>query len=200
MAKKGIGVYWGRFNPPHEGHLSVIRRFMTDWKLIVAIGSAERQNTRTDPFSGRERKRMMEAFLLERGIEGVRVVTVRDGPSESWALDRLLRTCRPDVLFLSTGKTSLAALAEPHVRVLRFRRTGAISSTRIRDAIARGDPSWRALTGQSVARLIVTCDGIRRIRRAYGRERTARGRRRASPAPRNLLRNGAGTGSGPGRI
>ena len=200
MSKKGIGVYWGRFNPPHEGHLRVIRRFVTDWELIVAIGSAERHDTRTDPFSGLERKRMMEAFLRERGVEGVRVVTLLDGPSESWALDQLLRRYRPKVLFLSTEKESLAALAEPRVRVLGFRRTGSLSSTRIRDAIARGDPSWRALTGASVARLIDEWDGIRRIRHAYGRARTTSQRRRASGVPRTMRREVAGTGSGPGRI
>jgi len=176
-AKKGSGINWGRFNPPHEGHLKVIRQFVSDWKVTIVVGSAERRDTSTDPFSGPERKRMMEEYLHESGIRGVRVVTLRDGPSESWAIDQLRRRWRPDVLFLSTEKTSLTALAEKRVRVVRFRRAGTISSTRIRDAIASGDPNWKALTGASVARLITKWGGLRRIRQAYAREHVHRGRR-----------------------
>ena len=199
-AKKGFGIYWGRFNPPHEGHLKVIRRFASDWTVTVVVGSAERRNTSTDPFSGPERKRMLEEFLHERGIRGVRVVTLRDGPSESWAIDQLLKRWRPDVLFLSTEKTTLAALAEPRVRVVRFRRSGSISSTRIRDAIARGDPSWKDLTGSSVARLITKWHGLRRIREAYAREHFPRRRRQVLRAPRGAVGRGEEIESGPGRI
>lgn len=166
--RRPVGVYWGRFNPPHEGHLRVIRRFRDDYRLVVAVGSSERSDERSNPFSGRERKAMLEAYLKERGLRGVRVVTLSDGPSEAWALDALIRRCHPDVLLLSTERRSLATLAERRVPVVRFARRGTISSTRIRRAIATGDPGWRTLTGRSVAELIDRWDGVRRIRRAYG--------------------------------
>ena len=65
--KLATGVYWGRFNPPHQGHLSVIRKFKDKCNLVVAIGSSEHKNERTNPFSGAERKEMMEAYLRNRG-------------------------------------------------------------------------------------------------------------------------------------
>jgi len=167
--RRPTAVYWGRFNPPHEGHLRVIRRFRARYRLIVAIGSSERSNERANPFSGRERRAMLEAYLKERRVPGVRVVTLKDGPSVAWALETLIRRCRPDVLLLSREKNALAARAKQRVRVVRFARRGTVSSTRIRRAIARGDPSWIALTGRSVAKLVVRYDGVRRIRRAYRR-------------------------------
>lgn len=166
-ARRIVGVYWGRFNPPHKGHLSVVRRLQKACRLVVAIGSSERKNMRTDPFSARERKAMMESYLKESGIRGVRVITLRDGPSESWAIANMIRRCQPDVLFLSTEKTALARRAKGKVNVVRYRRTGRISSMRIRDHIAAGDPAWRKWTGESVARMIVRADGIGRIVRAY---------------------------------
>lgn len=168
--KLPTGVYWGRFNPPHRGHLGVIRRFKDRYRLVVAIGSAEHRNEPRNPFSGSERKVMMEALLKEAGIDAVRVVTLADGPSEVWSVENLIRRCKPDAVLLSTEtRGSLdAALARAGIRVARFRRTGTVSSTRIRDSIAAGTEGWRRLTGQSVATLIEKYDGPRRIRRAYG--------------------------------
>ena len=172
MGRHGeVGVYWGRFNPPHKGHLSVIRRLKNRCRLVVAIGSSEHHDERKDPFTGAERARMMRAYLKESGIRGVRVITLRDGPSWSWALDNLIDRCKPDVLFLSAEKRRLRSMVVPKVKVVPFRRSGKVSSTRIRDAIAAGDPLWEHLTGASVGRLIVDLDGISRIQKAYGARR-----------------------------
>ena len=163
------GVYWGRFNPPHRGHLALVRRFRRQCALTIVIGSAERRGERRDPFSGRERQEMWEGYLREAGIRDVGVVALRDGPSLAGAVDRMIRVCRPDVVFLSSERSRLAALVERRVRVVRFRRTGRISSTRIRDSIASGRSDWTRLTGASVARWIRTHGGSARIRDAYKR-------------------------------
>ncbi|MBI4181398.1 MAG: adenylyltransferase/cytidyltransferase family protein [Candidatus Aenigmarchaeota archaeon] len=79
-----IGVYWGRFNPPHRGHLRLMQRLLREVDtLVVAVGSAEQRDTRRNPFSGPERKRMLQAYIREAclPVRRVRVVTVRDGPS-----------------------------------------------------------------------------------------------------------------------
>jgi nicotinamide-nucleotide adenylyltransferase len=169
-AKLSTGVYWGRFNPPHKGHLRVIRKLTKSWNLVVAIGSSEHRDERRNPFSGAERKRMMESYLKELEIRGVRVVSLKDGRSEAWAIDNLIKKCKPDVVFLSNEKRELAKLARQKVRVVVFRRTGRISSTQVRDSIASGEGRWTQLTGRSVAKLIVEVGGIRRIRRAYRRK------------------------------
>ncbi len=169
--RRPVGVYWGRFNPPHRGHLGVIRRFQDRYRLLVAIGSAEHRNERRNPFSGNERKAMMEALLQEAGVDGVRVTTLADGPSVRGSVENLVRRCRPDAVILSTERRGSldAALARAGVRVARFRRTGTVSSTRVRDSIAGGTEEWRRLTGEAVATLIEQYDGPERIRRSYGR-------------------------------
>ncbi|HEY1198934.1 MAG TPA: adenylyltransferase/cytidyltransferase family protein [Thermoplasmata archaeon] len=173
--KLATGVYWGRFNPPHQGHLSVIRKFKDKCNLVVAIGSSEHKNERTNPFSGAERKEMMEAYLRESRIGGVRVVTLADGNSESSALDNLIRKRKPDLLILSTEKSHLADLAEQRLPVIHFPRTGKVSSTLIRDSLAAGDGRWKRLIGRSVARLVVGFDEIRRIKKVYDIPRGTKG-------------------------
>lgn len=150
----------------------MIRRFRTRYTVVVAIGSSEHRNERQNPFGGSERKAMMEAFLEEAGIGPLRVVTLADGPSVTWSVDHLMRTCQPDVVLLSTERREAldAALARAGVRIVRFRRRGTVSSTRMRDSVAAGTEGWRRMTGRAVAALIEKYDGLRRIRRAYGRE------------------------------
>ncbi|MDE1819320.1 MAG: adenylyltransferase/cytidyltransferase family protein [Euryarchaeota archaeon] len=170
-----VGVYWGRFNPPHRGHLSVVRRFHRDFRLTVVIGSAEHRDERRNPFSGRERQQMFEAYLAEVGILDVRVTTLRDGPTLDGAIHRLVRRCHPDVILLSSDKGRFASTVARKVRVVRFARRGVVSSTRIRAAIATGRPDWERLTGRSVVRLIHQFGGPARIRRAHRSRRRSAG-------------------------
>jgi len=124
---------------------------------------------------------MLRAYLKEAGIRGVTIVALNDGKSMAWAVDNLLRRCRPDLLFLSDEKTGLVSIAARKVRVVRFPRTGRTSSTLVRSLIARGDPRWKSFTGRSVARAIERVGGIRRIQRAYLGHRSVRQSPRQRP-------------------
>jgi hypothetical protein len=64
--------------------------------LIVAIGSSEHRDERTNPFSGAERKRMLESHLRELQIPDVKVVALRDGPGDGWDCGGEVRRARGD--------------------------------------------------------------------------------------------------------
>lgn len=108
-----VAVYWGRFNPPHKGHLGLIKKILKKSDdLIVAIGSAQEKNTKRNPFSGMERKKLMEAYLKENNISKsqVRVKTINDGKSFSSSVKNLFAKCgKFDVLY--TDKESIIGLA-----------------------------------------------------------------------------------------
>jgi nicotinamide-nucleotide adenylyltransferase len=167
-----IGVYWGRFNPPHKGHMAVIKKLLllVD-RLIIAIGSSEFKNTKRNPFSGTERTSMIRAYLKEEGIDRkrVRVIAVPDGNSYRSAIKNLNRLCpKFDVFFLSDEKDTIIRLLRNRAIIRRFKRTGGISSTKIRDAISNNE-KWEHLTGKSVVKIIKRKKGIERIRRAYAK-------------------------------
>ena len=165
-----IGLYWGRFNPPHKGHMAVIKRLLKEVDaLIIAIGAAELKGTKRNPFDGEERAKMMEAYLKEAGINSdrINVVPVPDGKSYSSAISNLFRLCpKFDVAYMSDEKEGISELLGKKTRVKVFKRTGTVSSTGIRGAIANGK-KWEHLTGKSVARIIKQLNGIERIKRAY---------------------------------
>ncbi len=169
MKKDGtIGLYWGRFNPPHKGHLQLIKKILREVdRITIAIGSSEFKNTKRNPFNGKERKVMMEAYCKEQeiGAKRLRMIPVPDGKSFSRSIDNLFASCSPfDVLY--TDKETIRRLIGKRVKVQRIERKGTISSTKIRDAIAKG-ARWEHLTGKSVARLIKKFGGIERIQGAY---------------------------------
>lgn len=172
VMKKRIGVYWGRFNPPHKGHLSVVKMLSKKVdRLIVVIGSSEHKNEKRNPFSGLERKMMLTAYLNELGIKNVSVVTQNDGTGYLWALDTLVKNCKPNILFLiGNEKPDLLKLARAElkgrVEVVNFDRTGTRSATKLREAIAF-DKKWVHLTGKSVVKLIKKFNGIERIKMSY---------------------------------
>lgn len=149
-----IGVYWGRFNPQHKGHIGVINRLLKKVDmLIIAIGSAEFQNTKRNPFNG--------------DMKRVKIIPVSDGKSHSTAVKNLFGLCQKfDLVFLSAEKGAVSRLIESKVKVVRFKRTGTTSSTKIRNAIAK-DKKWQHMTGKSVAKLIQELNGTERIKKSY---------------------------------
>ena len=180
--KRLLAVYWGRFNPPHRGHLDVVRRFRRKYRLVVVVGSAEFHDTDRNPFRGSERVAMWEAYLRETGIRDVGVVALRDGTGPvTGAIARLVERLHPDLLLLSTEKNALSNLARTTVRVVGFPRASTPSSTMIREAIVRGDGRWKRWTGKSVADLIEQFDGPARIKKASSRDREARSLKRSRP-------------------
>ena len=91
--KKTVGVYWGRFNPPHKGHVALVKRLVKRVDLlIIAVGSAESKDTKRNPFSGNERVEMLKSYLREQDIKVKDVVAVNDGKSWTSSIDNLFES------------------------------------------------------------------------------------------------------------
>lgn len=86
MPKFSRGVFWGRFNPPHKGHLEVIKYLLEKEckELVVAIGSAQASHTEKNPFTGGERLLMMKALLAEAGLESRTIIVQVPDDADSY--------------------------------------------------------------------------------------------------------------------
>jgi len=110
--------------------------------------------------------KMLKGYLKEQDIKVEDVVAVEDGNSWASSIDNLFEKCgKFEILF--TDHKTIARLVGNRVKVVSFERKGDISSTLMRDSIAKGE-EWENLTGKSVVSLIRRFDGIARIKRAYG--------------------------------
>lgn len=72
-------IFIGRFQPPHRGHLDVLRRALSQaTRVCILIGSTDRPRTIKDPFSYDERRQMILALFDEAERERVVIAPVQD--------------------------------------------------------------------------------------------------------------------------
>ncbi len=156
--------YWGRFNPPHHGHMNMIKKILKESdELILVVGAKEKKNTKRNPFSGRERVKMMKAFLKEGKIPSkkIKIITIKDGPSWKDARRKFLKKC-PNANVIYTDKKRVIKHLGDKMKIKIIKREGEISSTKIRKAIAE-NKDYSNLTGKSVIKLIKKYKGEKRI-------------------------------------
>jgi nicotinate-nucleotide adenylyltransferase len=82
-----LGVFGGTFDPPHQGHVQLIRRAMQDYSLRVVVVALTTQN----PFKSRRATSMdlryemldrvlrFEGFAISESLEGAGVLIWRKG-------------------------------------------------------------------------------------------------------------------------
>ncbi len=68
------GLYVGRFQPFHLGHLNAVKAVLEDVdELVIVVGSAQYSHTMANPFTAGERLRMVRLALEEAGLDCKRV-------------------------------------------------------------------------------------------------------------------------------
>lgn len=79
------GVMLGRFQPLHNGHIELIKEILKENdKLLLIIGSANKEGTLRNPFEIELRKEWIDRYLDENGLTGVvRVLELADWNSEN---------------------------------------------------------------------------------------------------------------------
>lgn len=84
-----IGVYIGRFQPLHIGHLNIIKKGITDEDLfIIIIGSIDKINE-NNPFSFEMRKDFIEGSLTPQEREKIKIFGLRDSTQNDIDTDKL---------------------------------------------------------------------------------------------------------------
>jgi nicotinamide-nucleotide adenylyltransferase len=166
MVKRGL--YAGRFQPFHLGHLGAIKDILKEVEeLIIVIGSAQYSHNLNNPFTAGERLVMTRKALEEAGIDFSRVwvVPVPDVHLHMmWVSSVEGYTPSFDVVYSNEPLTRrLFIEAKYKVKAIRFHERKLYSSTEIRERMLK-DESWEKLVPKSVAAFIKEIDGINRLR------------------------------------
>ena len=162
------GLFVGRFQPFHLGHLGAIRTALEHVEeLIIVVGSAEYSHSDKNPFTAGERVEMIRAALKEANIDPSKylVIPIRDVHIHAtWVPFIVSQTPKFDVIFTNEALTSrLFKEREYRVERIPFLQRDDYSSTEIRKRILKGK-NWESLVPKSVAELLVKIQGIERIR------------------------------------
>lgn len=165
MVKRGL--YVGRFQPFHLGHLSAVKTVLEEIdELVIVIGSAQCSHTIANPFTAGERLVMVRLALEEAGLDCKRVwiVPVPDVHLHMlWVSALEGYTPKFDVVYSNEPLTRrLFIEAGYKVKGIRFFERKVYSSTDIRAKMINGE-SWKRLVPKSVAAFITEIDGVNRL-------------------------------------
>jgi nicotinamide-nucleotide adenylyltransferase len=162
------GLYVGRFQPFHLGHLEAIKEVLNDAEeLVIVIGSAQYSHNINNPFTAGERLVMIRRALQEAGIDQSRlwVVPVPDVHLHMlWVSALEGYTPRFNIVYSNDPLTRrLFMEAGYKVKSIRFFQRKLYTSTLVREKMLKGE-SWTTLVPKSVADFINEVDGVNRLR------------------------------------
>ncbi len=159
-----IGLFIGRFQPLHIGHISVIENALKEVdSLIIGIGSAEKHHTTENPFTSEERKAMIESSIIGKYV----VYPIPDiSDYGHWVAYVREIVGKFDVVY--SGNAVVNELFqkdgyETKPIVEHF----CMSSSSIRDMMVRKNPDWKKYVAPATADLIDRIKGEDRVRSLY---------------------------------
>ena len=158
------GLFVGRFQPFHLGHLEDIKTALKEVdELIIVIGSSNEVDTKENPFTVEERHKMIDLTLQANGINNYRVYPIRDfGDDKKWV--KHIETLVPKFNVVYTGnKWTEECFKETKYKIKKVKIIKGISSTIIRNMMLKGMDRF-SLVPKEVIDYISEIDGMDRVK------------------------------------
>lgn len=164
-----LGVFIGRFQPFHKGHLYSLRKALEKVeRIVVLVGSSQVERTRDNPFSYELRRRMVECVLESEGlgrqvlgIEGLADFLESD---ERWGeeVKRLILPYKSEgvgweeVLVVGNNEWTNEVMGEAGLSVYEsgLYRRGELEGVKIRKMMRSGQEEWKERVPECVCRLV----------------------------------------------
>jgi nicotinamide-nucleotide adenylyltransferase len=162
------GLFVGRFNPFHLGHLKAAQYILErEDELIIAIGSTQQSHTITDPFTAGERVLMIHEAMKEANISLKRVfiVSIPDIFRNSVWVTHLKSYCPPFTCVYTNNNLICRLFMEEGIEVKNagpFDRVD-LEGSQIRKKMSEG-AEWHHLVPNAVLEVIESIDGLKRIK------------------------------------
>jgi len=162
------GLYVGRFQPFHLGHLDAIKHVLKEVdELVIVIGSAQYSHNANNPFTAGERLVMVRQSLLESEVDDsiFWIVPVPDVHLHMlWVSAVEGYTPKFNVVYSNEPLTKrLFMEAGYEVKTIPLFERKVYTSTVVREKMVKDD-SWIELVPKSIAVFILKIDGVNRLR------------------------------------
>lgn len=158
-------LFIGRFQPFHNGHLDVIKKILKENdRVIIAIGSAEKNFLPSNPMTAGERFTLIDEALKEAKISEKKYCIIPIRNVNNFALwVNHVNTYVPEYTKLYTGSRIITACYEnKYSKEHRANKSGPkliqldrnllpVSGTEIREAILENE-KWETLVPKAVAK------------------------------------------------
>jgi len=166
MVKRGLFV--GRFQPFHIGHLKAVKGILEKLdELVIVVGSSQHSHRMDNPFTAGERITMIRKALEEEGISPSQywIVPVPDVHVHiTWVAQVIGYTPKFNVVYTNEPLTRrLFVEAGYEVKPVPFHKRELYSATEIRKRMLEGK-NWEELLPSSVVQFIKEMGGVERLR------------------------------------
>lgn len=148
-------LFIGRFQPFHNGHLDAIKVILKEYeKVIIVIGSKQYFNTKENPYSYEERKKMLELSLKEEKITSYELIGLDDIHNDEKWVDYLNENVpKYDVIYTSNPWVH-RLFNEKNIPIKELRFNISISGKLIRGMIKEDNEKWENFVPKSVVKEI----------------------------------------------
>ena len=162
------GIFIGRFQPIHQGHIEAIKQIHEEVdELIICVGSAQVSHSFNNPFTAGERITFIKSALDENNLDPSKyyLIPIQDiNDNRLWVAHLASLTPKFDIVY-SNNPLVERLLFESGYKVKEFPlyQRDKYSGTLIRLAIIQGK-GWEKLVPSSVAKFIKKIGGVERLK------------------------------------
>jgi nicotinamide-nucleotide adenylyltransferase len=178
------GLYVGRFQPFHKGHLEALRWILSRCdEVVIGVGSAQYSHSFDNPFTAGERIEMIRRALKEEGVaDRCIIASIPDIGRHSLWVSVVRHYCPSfDEVYTNEPLTRrLFVEAGFKVSSIPHFNRGLYDATRIRRLMAEGG-DWESCVPPSVASFIKEVGGVERLRELLRSDKAAALKRPPSP-------------------
>lgn len=173
-----IGMVAGRFQPFHNGHLSIVHQMLRECKeVVIVIGSAQMSYWPNNPFTAGERYQMIRNTFDEEHLAKMHIIPVQDiNRYDIWFKHVESLTPPFDVVYTRSpfmqqlAKDAGYEVVVPDAKTVKVAgwiknpedRQKRISATDVRELMVN-DTSWKEYVPQGTIDVIEKINGIERI-------------------------------------
>ncbi len=169
------GLFVGRFQPFHKGHLATVKFALGKVdQLVIVVGSAQKSHESKNPFTAGERVRMIKESLDSDKVDmfKVLIIPVPDVDVHSlWTRQVDVLVPKYDVVFANDPFT-LMLFRERGVKTVEapLLDRSEMQATEVRKKMATGE-AWESLVPAPVAVIIKEINGVERVKAIAERTR-----------------------------
>jgi len=158
------GLFIGRFQPFHLGHLQDIKNALKEVdELVIGIGSSNEKHTQYNPFSVEERIEMIDLVLPANNISNYTIFPIPDLHNDKkWV--KHVETLVPEFDIVYTGNRWTERCFKGKFKVKRVNMLKGVSSTIIRNRIL-DNKKWEKLVPKEVVDYISKIKGVERVKK-----------------------------------